>query len=112
MKTATIIKITDSQTIVNCPYCNKAHSHGNAGSKSAAGETRMAHCPNGGEYIMRVNNAHMNDDDMCIYCNWGSHLPESHILHSSDSLYGNECAYIKSYYRIYYEDGEMKFCGK
>lgn len=57
MRTANIISYTETQTIIRCPYCNKQHKHGNGGSKTAEGQTRMAHCPNGGEYKIVMNGA-------------------------------------------------------
>jgi len=69
MKTAIIIRYTESQTFVQCPYCNKQHAHGNGGSKTAEGQSRMAHCNKGGEYVIRFTPVKEDKSDYVVSFN-------------------------------------------
>ena len=47
METAVVVKMSETQTWVHCPYCKKTHIHGNAGQKNIYGDTRASHCHKG-----------------------------------------------------------------
>lgn len=60
METAYPVKMSATQTWVQCPYCNKTHIHGNAGKKNIFGDSRASHCMKG-EY--KIFNCDESDDD-------------------------------------------------